>query len=67
MVEVLATPTEFVVRFKKERRAIPAISLTTDTSALTAIGNDFGFDNLFSRKIEAEQQQQPWEAGTVGV
>ena len=45
--------TEFVVRFKKDRRAIPAISLTTDTSALTAIGNDFGFDNLFSRQIEA--------------
>lgn len=45
--------TEFVVRFKKDRRAISAISLTTDTSALTAIGNDFGFENLFSRQVEA--------------
>jgi D-sedoheptulose 7-phosphate isomerase len=45
--------TELVVRFRKDRRAIPAIALTTDTSALTAIGNDFGFDNLFSRQIEA--------------
>lgn len=45
--------TEFIVRFKGDRKAIPAIALTTDTSALTAIGNDFGFDNLFSRQIEA--------------
>jgi D-sedoheptulose 7-phosphate isomerase len=45
--------TEFVVRFTKDRQAIAAISLTTDTSALTAIGNDFGFENIFSRQIEA--------------
>ena len=45
--------TEFVVRLRKDRRAIPAIALTTDTSALTAIGNDFGFENLFSRQVEA--------------
>lgn len=44
---------EFVVRFRKNRRALPAIALTTDTSALTAIGNDFGFDHLFSRQVEA--------------
>ena len=36
--------TELTVRFSKNRKAIPAISLATDTSALTAIGNDFGFD-----------------------
>lgn len=45
--------TELTVRFSKNRDAIPAIALTTDTSALTAIGNDFGFDHLFSRQIEA--------------
>ena len=45
--------TELTVRFSKNRQAIPAISLVTDTSALTAIGNDFGFDFIFSRQIEA--------------
>jgi len=35
------------------RGALPAIALTTDTSALTAIGNDYGFDNVFSRQVEA--------------
>jgi D-sedoheptulose 7-phosphate isomerase len=45
--------TELVVRFKRNRRALPAIALTTDTSALTAIGNDFGFDHLFERQVEA--------------
>lgn len=44
---------EFSVRYKVNRRALPAIALTTDTSTLTAIGNDFGFDHLFSRQIEA--------------
>lgn len=45
--------TELAVRYKNDRAAIAAIALTTDTSALTAIGNDFGFDFLFSRQIEA--------------
>lgn len=45
--------TEYVVRYKKARRAIGALALTTDTSALTAIGNDFSFDQLFSRQVEA--------------
>ena len=45
--------TELTVRYKGNRRALAAIALTTDTSALTAIGNDFGFDQLFSRQIEA--------------
>ena len=44
---------EFVGRFEKERRAFPAIALTTDTSALTAIGNDYGFERLFARQVEA--------------
>tara|TARA_B100001013_G_C24591167_1_gene434858 strand:+ start:309 stop:899 length:591 start_codon:yes stop_codon:yes gene_type:complete len=45
--------TELVVRYKKSRRSIPAISLATDTSALTAIGNDFSFNKIFSRQIES--------------
>ena len=45
--------TELTVRYKFNRKAIPAISLATDTSALTAIGNDFGFEYIFSRQIEA--------------
>lgn len=44
---------ELVGRFKQNRRALRAIALTTDTSALTAISNDFGFDAVFSRQIEA--------------
>ena len=44
---------ELTGRFEKERRALPAVALTTDTSALTAIGNDYGFDVIFSRQLEA--------------
>ena len=44
---------EFTGRFELERRPLPAIALTTDTSALTAIGNDYGFDEVFSRQIVA--------------
>ncbi|GFE58987.1 D-sedoheptulose 7-phosphate isomerase [Geobacter sp. AOG1] len=44
---------EIVGRFKLERRALPAIALTTDTSILTAIGNDYGFDQVFRRQVEA--------------
>lgn len=40
-------------RYVKERRALAGIALTTDTSALTAIGNDYGFDRVFSRQVEA--------------
>ena len=44
---------EFVVKFSKRRAALPAIALNTDTSALTAIGNDFSFNEIFSRQVEA--------------
>jgi D-sedoheptulose 7-phosphate isomerase len=44
---------EFVGRFKKERKALNAIALTTDTSILTAIGNDYEFGKIFSRQVEA--------------
>ena len=44
---------EFVGRYKKDRPALPAIAITTDTSALTAIGNDYGFEKIFSRQLSA--------------
>jgi D-sedoheptulose 7-phosphate isomerase len=44
---------EFVGRFLSERRPLPAIALTTDTSALTAIANDYGYDQVFARQIQA--------------
>jgi D-sedoheptulose 7-phosphate isomerase len=43
---------ELVGRFERERASYPAIALTTDSSALTAIGNDYGFENVFSRQIQ---------------
>ena len=45
--------TELVARYVSDRKALPALALTTDTSALTAIGNDYGFERLFARQIEA--------------
>jgi D-sedoheptulose 7-phosphate isomerase len=45
--------TEYVVRYMKNRRAYPAVALTTDTSLLTAAGNDLGFDQIFARQVEA--------------
>ena len=44
---------EFVGRFVKERKSLPAIALTTDTSALTAIANDYGYDEVFSRQLSS--------------
>jgi len=44
---------EFTGRYKLERKALPAIALTTDLAAITAIGNDYGFDKVFERQLEA--------------
>lgn len=44
---------EYVVRYMRTRRAYPAIALTTDSSLLTAVGNDLGFDEIFARQVEA--------------
>jgi D-sedoheptulose 7-phosphate isomerase len=44
---------ELVCRFRHDRAAIPAVALTTDTSALTAIANDYGFERVFARQVEA--------------
>jgi D-sedoheptulose 7-phosphate isomerase len=45
--------TELVGRFETERRALPAIALTTDTSIVTAVANDYGYDTVFSRQVQA--------------
>ena len=47
---------EFVSRFAFDRPGLPAIALTTDTSMLTAIGNDYSYDQVFSRQLEANGQ-----------
>ena len=44
---------ELVGRYKVERKGLPAIALTTDTSAITSIGNDFGYNHIFDRQVEA--------------
>ncbi len=49
--------TELVVRYKEYRQALPAIALNCDTSVLTAIGNDYGFEDIFSRQVEALAQK----------
>jgi D-sedoheptulose 7-phosphate isomerase len=43
---------ELVGRYRRDRKALPAIALTTDSSALTSISNDYGFDTVFSRQLE---------------
>ncbi len=43
---------ELLGRYKRDRRALPVVALTTDTSALTAIGNDLGFEQVFARQLE---------------
>ncbi len=48
---------EFIGRFQKERKSLPAIALTTDTSILTSLGNDYGFDIVFARQIEGLGQK----------
>lgn len=49
---------EIVGRYKKERRGMAAIALTTDSSILTSVGNDYGYDYIFARQIEALCQPQ---------
>jgi D-sedoheptulose 7-phosphate isomerase len=44
---------ELVGRFRRDRRGLPAVALTTDTSILTSVGNDFGFSRVFARQVEA--------------
>jgi D-sedoheptulose 7-phosphate isomerase len=51
--DALHLSEELVGRYKNNRRALPAIALAADATALTCIGNDFGFDQIFSRQVEA--------------
>jgi len=44
---------EFIGRYMLERKSLPAIALTTDTSIITALGNDYGFENIFARQCES--------------
>jgi D-sedoheptulose 7-phosphate isomerase len=48
---------ELTGRYKSERKGLPSIALTTDTSALTAIGNDYGYDMIFSRQVQSLAQK----------
>jgi len=48
---------ELTGRYKCERRGLPGLALTTDTSALTAIGNDYGYDRVFDRQVESLAQK----------
>jgi D-sedoheptulose 7-phosphate isomerase len=59
---------EFVNRFMLERPPLPAMALTTDSSVLTAIGNDFGFDQVFSKQIRAlgAPKDAAWGISTSG-
>ncbi len=51
---------ELVGRFERERSAMAAIALTTDTSALTALSNDYGFERIFARQVEALGRSGDW-------
>lgn len=48
---------EFIGRFKRERQSLPALALTTDTSVLTAVGNDYAYEKIFSRQVEGLGQK----------
>lgn len=50
--DALHLTEEFVGRYRSNRRSLPAISLAADVTAITCIGNDFGFDHIFSRQVE---------------
>ena len=60
---------EFVGRFRTDRRPLPAVALTTDTSVITCIGNDFGFDDIFARQVEALAKPSDilWAFSTSGT
>jgi len=59
---------EFVGRFRKERNPLPAVALSTDTSVLTCIGNDYSFEDIFARQVEAlvKENDIVWAFSTSG-
>ena len=60
---------ELVGRFERERKGLPAIALTTDTSVITSISNDYGFENVFTKQVEAlvEEGDILWAISTSGA
>lgn len=60
---------EFVGRFKRERKALPAVALSTDTSVITCIANDYSYDKAFSRQVEALVRENDilWAFSTSGT
>jgi len=60
---------EFVGRFKKERKALPAVALSTDTSVITCIANDYSYEKAFSRQVEALVREGDilWAFSTSGT
>jgi len=61
--------SELVGRFERQRKGLPAVALTTDTSALTSIANDYGFEQVFSRQVEAlvKPGDVLWAVSTSGT
>jgi len=61
--------SELVGRFERERRALPAVALTTDTSVMTSISNDNGYENVFAKQVEALVQKDDifWAISTSGA
>jgi D-sedoheptulose 7-phosphate isomerase len=60
---------ELVGRFRKERKALPVVALSTDTSILTSVGNDYGFEEIFRRQVEGliEKGDILWALSTSGA
>ena len=60
---------ELVGRFERERRPLPAVALTTDTSVITSISNDYGYENVFARQVEALVREDDilWVFSTSGT
>ncbi len=60
---------ELVGRFARERKALPAVALTTDTSVITSISNDYGYENVFARQVEALVREGDilWAISTSGA
>jgi len=61
--------SELIGRFQRERKALPVIALTTDTSAITSIANDYGYESVFARQVEALVKKDDilWAISTSGT
>lgn len=61
--------SEFVGRFERERKSLPAVALTTDTSIITSVSNDYGYENIFAKQVEAlvKKGDVLWAISTSGT